>query len=98
MTHFIARRTMYALITLFILSLTIFIVVRLTGDPVTLLAEPGARAEDLDRLRAEWGLDRSWPIQYLAFAKNVFTGELGKSFNYEMPVSAPYFQRPPHSL
>ena len=87
MTRFIIRRTCYALITLFILSLTIFMVVRLTGDPVTLLAEPGARAEDLDRIRQEWGLDRPYPLQYLAFAKNVFTGELGKSFNYQMPVS-----------
>ena len=34
---------LYAVVTLFILSLTIFIVVRLTGDPVTLMAEP-ARA------------------------------------------------------
>jgi peptide/nickel transport system permease protein len=98
MTQFIIRRTFYALITLFILSLTIFLVVRLTGDPVTLLAEPGARAEDLDRIRQEWGLDRSWPVQYLAFAKNAFTGELGKSFNYQMPVSSLYFQRLPASL
>jgi ABC-type dipeptide/oligopeptide/nickel transport system permease component len=98
MGQFMIRRTLYALITLFILSLTIFTVVRLTGDPVTLLAEPGARAEDLDRVRAEWGLDRPWPVQYLAFVKNVFTGELGKSFNYEMPVSTLYFQRLPNSL
>jgi ABC-type dipeptide/oligopeptide/nickel transport system permease component len=98
MTPFIIRRTFYAVITLFILSLTIFTVVRLTGDPVTLLAEPGARAEDLDRIRAEWGLDQPWPMQYLTFAKNVFTGELGKSFNYEMPVSTLYFQRLPNSL
>ena len=98
MTRFIIRRTCYALITLFILSLTIFMVVRVTGDPVTLLAEPGARAEDLDRIRHEWGLDRSYPMQYLAFAKNAFTGELGKSFNYQMPVSTLYFQRLPASL
>src|SRR6266852_8401905 len=98
MGQFMMRRTIYAIITLFILSLTIFTVIRLTGDPVTLLAEPGARAEDLDRIRVEWGLDRSWPVQYLAFAKNVFTGELGKSFNYEMPVSTLYFQRLPNSL
>src|SRR5438270_11471985 len=97
MGPFILRRTLHAIATLFILSLTIFTVIRLTGDPVTLLAEPGARAEDLDRIRAEWGLDRSWPVQYLAFAKNVFTGELGKSFNYEMPVSTLYFQRLPNS-
>jgi peptide/nickel transport system permease protein len=63
-----------------------------------LLAEPGARAEDLDRVRTEWGLDRPWPVQYLAFVKNVFTGQLGKSFNYEMPVSTLYFQRLPNSL
>ena len=98
MGQFMLRRTLYALVTLFILSLTIFMVVRLTGDPVTLLAEPGARAEDLDRVRSEWGLDRPWPVQYLAFARNVFTGELGKSFNYQMPVSTLYFQRLPNSL
>src|SRR5213080_2521104 len=98
MGQFIIRRTGYALITLFILSLTIFAVIRLTGDPVSLLAEPGARAEDLDRIRAEWGLDQPWPVQYLAFAKNIATGELGKSFNYQMPVSTLYFQRLPNSL
>src|SRR4051794_21288873 len=98
MARFIIRRTIYALVTLFILSLTIFTVIRLTGDPVTLLAEPGARAEDLDRIRVEWGLDQPWPVQYFTFAKNVFTGDLGKSFNYQMPVSTLYFQRLPNSL
>jgi ABC-type dipeptide/oligopeptide/nickel transport system permease component len=98
MGQFIIRRTIYALISLFILSVTIFAIVRLTGDPVTMLAEPGARAEDLDRLRAEWGLDRSWPVQYVAFARNIFTGDLGKSFNYQMPVTTLYFQRLPASL
>ena len=98
MTRFIIRRSLYALITLFILSFTIFTVVRLTGDPVTLLAEPGARQEDLDRVRAAWGLDRPFPVQYLSFLKNIATGELGKSFNYEMPVSTLYFQRLPNSL
>jgi peptide/nickel transport system permease protein len=98
MGQFVIRRSLYAMVTLFILSLTIFTVIRLTGDPVTLLAEPGARAEDLDRIRTEWGLDRPWPVQYLAFAKKVITGQLGKSFNYEMPVSTLYFQRLPNSL
>jgi ABC-type dipeptide/oligopeptide/nickel transport system permease component len=98
MVQFILRRTLYALITLFILSLTIFAVVRMTGDPVTLLAEPGARAEDLARIRSEWGLDRPLPLQYLSFVENIVKGDLGKSFNYEMPVSTLYFQRLPNSL
>jgi len=98
MARFIVRRCLYAVVTLFILSLTIFSVVRLTGDPVTLMAEPGAQEEDLARVRAEWGLDQPWPVQYVTFVKNIFTGEFGKSFNYEMPVSTLYFQRLPNSL
>jgi ABC-type dipeptide/oligopeptide/nickel transport system permease component len=98
MGQFILRRTLYALISLFILSVTIFAIVRLTGDPVTMMAEPGARAEDLDRLRVEWGLDQPYPVQYLTFAKNVFMGDLGNSFNYQMPVTTLYFQRLPASL
>jgi ABC-type dipeptide/oligopeptide/nickel transport system permease component len=98
MGQFMIRRTFYAVITLFILSLTIFTVVRLTGDPVTLMAEPGAQEADLALVRAEWGLDQPWPVQYAAFVRNVITGKLGQSFNYEMPVSALYFQRLPNSL
>ena len=98
MWQFILRRTCYSIITLLILSLTIFTVVRLTGDPVTLMAEPGVRPEDLARIRVQWGLDRPWPVQYLSFVKNILTGELGKSFNYRMPVSQLYFQRLPSSL
>jgi len=98
MKQFMIRRTGYAVVTLLILSLTIFAVVRLTGDPVTLMAEPGAHEADLARIRAEWGLDQPWPVQYVAFVKNVLTGELGQSFNYELPVSTLYFQRLPNSL
>jgi ABC-type dipeptide/oligopeptide/nickel transport system permease component len=98
MWPFIVRRTFYSLITLFILSLTIFAVVRLTGDPAVLLAEPGARPEDLERVREQWGLNRPWPVQYISFLQNVFRGEFGKSFNYRLPVSELYFQRLPNSL
>jgi len=98
MRQFIIRRTCYSIITLLILSLTIFAVVRLTGDPATLMAEPGARAEDLARVRAQWGLDRSWPVQYYQFLENILSGNLGISFNYRMPVSELYFERLPNSL
>jgi peptide/nickel transport system permease protein len=98
MRQFIVLRILYSFITLFILSLTIFTVVRLTGDPALLMAEPGARPEDLARVRQQWGLDRPWPVQYLSFMQNVFKGELGRSFNYRIPVSEMYFQRLPNSL
>ena len=98
MWRFVAQRTLYSMITLLILSITIFVVVRLTGDPTMLMAEPGARPEDLARVRTQWGLDRSWPVQYFSFMQNVVRGELGKSFNYRMPVSELYLERLPNSL
>jgi peptide/nickel transport system permease protein len=98
MRQFIVLRILYSIVTLFILSMTIFTIVRLTGDPALLMAEPGARPEDLARVRQQWGLDRPWPVQYVSFMQNVVTGELGKSFNYRLPVSALYFQRLPNSL
>jgi peptide/nickel transport system permease protein len=98
MRQFIVLRILYSIVTLFILSMTIFTIVRLTGDPALLMAEPGARPEDLARVRQQWGLDLPWPVQYVSFMRNVFTGELGKSFNYRLPVSELYFQRLPNSL
>ena len=98
MARFVVRRVAYSLVTLLILSATIFLIVRMTGDPVLLLAEASASEEDLDRVRHQWGLDRSWPVQYATFMQNAFMGELGKSFNYRLPVSELYFQRLPNSL
>ena len=98
MTQFILRRIAYSIVTLLILSATIFLIVRLTGDPVALMAEASATEEDLARVRHQWGLDRSWPVQYVTFMQNALLGELGKSFNYRLPVSELYFQRLPNSL
>src|SRR5215510_15951850 len=98
MWQFVARRVLYSIITLFILSATVSLIVRFTGDPVALMAEASARPEDLERIRHQWGLDRSWPVQYVTFMQNAVMGELGKSFNYRLPVSELYFQRLPNSL
>jgi peptide/nickel transport system permease protein len=84
MKQYIARRAAYSLLSLFLLSLTIFVFVRLTGDPATLLVEPGASAADLQAVRVQFGLDR--PLW------------VGQSFYYRTPVLELYFQRLPNSL
>ena len=58
MAQFIIRRVLYSIVTIFILSATIFLIVRLTGDPVALMAEASARPEDLDRVRQAPDRDR----------------------------------------
>ena len=55
MRRFIFRRLGYAVISLFLLSVTIFLLVRVTGDPTVLLVEPGASRADIEALRTELG-------------------------------------------
>ena len=71
---------------------------RVTGDPATLLVEPGASAEDLANIRRQFGLDRPLYEQYWHFIVSFLQGDLGHSFYYRTPVLELYFQRLPNSL
>ena len=98
MRQYIVRRIGYSFVSLFLLSLTIFLFVRVTGDPATLLVEPGASAEDLANIRRQFGLDRPLYEQYWHFIVSFLQGDLGHSFYYRTPVLELYFQRLPNSL
>lgn len=98
MRRFITRRLGYSLVSLFLLSLTIFLLVRLTGDPAALMAEPGASAEQLALVRHQLGLDQPLWVQYGSFIGSVLSGDLGQSFYYNMPVFELYVSRLPYSL
>jgi peptide/nickel transport system permease protein len=98
MKTFIVKRFGYSLLSLFLLSLTIFFFVRVTGDPAVLLVEPGASADDLKAIREQFGLDRALWVQYSAFMQSLLKGDFGKSFYYRMPVLELYLSRLPNSL
>ncbi len=98
MRRFVLTRIGYSAISLVLLSLTIFTVVRATGDPAVMLIGPGASRDDLAQARTLWGLDRPWPEQYVTFLGNALRGNLGTSFQYRVPVRDLYFERLPNSL
>jgi len=98
MKRFIIKRLGYAVLSLLLLSLTIFLFVRLTGDPSVLLVEPGASREDLAAVRVQLGLDRPIWVQYGQFMSSLARGDLGHSFYYRTPVLELYLSRLPHSL
>src|SRR5439155_676108 len=87
-----------AIIALVLLSATIFVFVRLTGNPTVLLVEPGASRGDIEALRKDLGLDQPLWVQYGAFVKNLVHGDFGSSFYYRAPVLELYLSRLPHSL
>ncbi|HVC57845.1 MAG TPA: ABC transporter permease [Stellaceae bacterium] len=98
MKRFIARRVGYALLSLFLLSLTIFFFVRVTGDPAALLVEPGASPGDIAAIHHQFGLDRPLLVQYWLFLVALFHGDLGQSFYYQVPVMGLYLSRLGNSL
>jgi peptide/nickel transport system permease protein len=98
MQGYIIRRVLYACVSLILLSMTIFCLVRITGDPAVLMAEPGAKEEDLQAIRHEFGLDQPLVLQYFSFVKNMARGDFGKSIYYRTPAFDLYLQRLPASL
>jgi len=98
MTRFITRRLSYSLLSLFLLSLTIFLFVRLTGDPAVLFVEPGASQSDLEAIRQQFGLDQPVWVQYVSFIASLVQGDFGQSFYYRTPVFELYLSRLPNSL
>jgi peptide/nickel transport system permease protein len=98
MKRFIIKRLAYAVVSLLLLSLTIFLFVRLTGDPAVLLVEPGASKADLEAIHAQLGLDRPLWVQYGQFMWSLAHGNLGNSFYYRTPVLELYLSRLPYSL
>jgi ABC-type dipeptide/oligopeptide/nickel transport system permease component len=98
MKQFVMKRIGYCVLSLFLLSLTIFFFVRVTGDPATLLVEPGASPEDIAAIHHQFGLDRPLIVQYGLFMASVLTGDLGQSFYYRTPVMELYWSRLPNSV
>jgi peptide/nickel transport system permease protein len=98
MKRYIAKRVGFAAISLVLLSVTIFLLVRLTGDPTVLLVEPGASQADLEAIRKQFGLDRPLWVQYGHFVSSLVRGDLGHSFYYRTPVLELYLSRLPSSL
>ena len=98
MKQFITRRLGYSLLSLLVLSLTIFFFVRVTGDPAALLVEPGASEDDIAAIHQKFGLDKPLWVQYGLFMASLFRGDFGQSFYYQTPVFDLYLDRLPNSL
>jgi len=85
---FLLRRLLAAVPVVFGVTLLAFSMSHLTpGDPVRIMLGERATAEDVTRLRAQLGLDRPLPVQYLTFLSNAVRGDLGTSIRSGQPVS-----------
>lgn len=98
-TAHIVRTLLLSLITLFGVSVLIFLMLRvLPGDPARVLAGLDASAAQVERIRAELGLDESLLSQYWSFISGVLQGDLGVSARTSRPVALEIVARMPATL
>ena len=94
MLRYIAHRLLIMVPTLIAISFIVFVVIQLPpGDYLTTLIEElrelgePADLKQIEALRAEYGLDRPFLIQYVEWVAGLVQGDLGYSFEYEQPVA-----------
>ena len=98
MFAFILRRTIQSIVVLFVMSLLVFCMINLVGDPVDMLVNPESLPDEIERVRRDFGLDQPVYIQYWQFLKGAMSGDLGKSYVFGRPALALMAERFPATL
>jgi ABC-type dipeptide/oligopeptide/nickel transport system permease component len=99
MRRFIFRRLVQNLILLFLITLAVFIIMRVSaGDPARIRAPIFASEDVLNRYREDFGTDRSIFQQLWTFLSGIPRGDFGESFRYQEPVFSLIWQRLPRTI
>ena len=91
---YVARRLAWTVPTLLLVGLLVFVLMRLVpGDPALLILGDSATPEQLAAMRAEYGLDKAMPVQFLYWLAQVVQGDLGRSITSGEAVLPLLFER-----
>lgn len=68
------------------MSLIVFFMIHIVGDPVDMLVNPESLPDEIERVRRDFGLDQPAYIQYWKFLLGAFSGDLGNSYIFGRPA------------
>ena len=89
MLHFLPRRLLQLIPTLFLVSVLIFLLQQLLpGDPALVMAGEEKDPEVIEQIRRQYRLDQPLPIQYVYWIGGVLQGDLGESMRIKQPVAS----------
>ena len=83
MGRYVLTRSLQGLLTLWLVTVAVFFLVRLTGNPINFLVSPDATPEDRERLIEYYGFDKSYWEQYINYNKNFLQGKFGESLRWD---------------
>src|SRR6266545_1360999 len=95
MNSYLVRRGWQSVLVLLGVSVVVFLILHLTGDPALLLLPPDATAEDIAKFRQAMGFDDPVAVQYLRFLKGALRGDFGESLRHGEPAMALVVERMP---
>ncbi|BBQ02128.1 glutathione ABC transporter permease (plasmid) [Burkholderia sp. SFA1] len=98
MSAYLLRRIGSALLTVWLMSVLIFVLVRMVGDPAYLLMPPEATEADRQIFREQLGLADPVPLQYARFLAGLLRGDMGNSFHFGAPALSMALSRLASSL
>ena len=98
MIRYIIKRIFQAIICLVGVTIIIFLLTHLSGDPVLLMVSPEATQEDIELMRKTLGLDKPLYEQYGIFISKAIRGDFGKSLRWDRSNIELFFERFPNTL
>lgn len=98
MLTFIVMRTLQMVPPLFGLTIILFVLLRIGGDPVAHLVHPDATPAEIQQVREAYGFDRPWVEQYFRQLTLIVTGDFGDSYRYRAPAMPLVLERLPATL
>ncbi|MBW2053258.1 MAG: ABC transporter permease [Deltaproteobacteria bacterium] len=98
MKRYILIRLGQAFITVIGISMIVFLLTHLSGDPVALMAPQSATKEDLEQIRKDRGLDKPIYVQYWKYVSKAVQGDFGESLRWNMPAIDMFLARFPNTI
>lgn len=98
MIRFVLVRLFRAVLTIMAVVTFAFVVLRMSGDPATVMLGPDVPKEAVDAFRKAWGLDQPLWIQYLAYIKSILSGDFGVSMRDKASALNLVLERVPATL
>jgi peptide/nickel transport system permease protein len=98
MKKFLVKQLLQIIPVLFLVTLIVFVLVNVTGDPVSLALPMDATEEEREAMRVALGLDKPLIVQYGIFLGNLVQGDFGDSFKYQEPALPIILERLPATL
>lgn len=98
MQRYIVTRVFYGIITLFVLSLVVFILARLTGNPLDVMLPLDSGPEARVIMSHELGLDKPVVVQFFIFIRDILKGDFGNSISQGKPALSMVLGRYPATV